>query len=577
MGNNDTVLATFAELVASDGDVAVVIEKQLGRWQQHDRATLWRQVAHLAAGLRGLGVAPGGTVLLALGDNADWLACDLAIQAAGARVCALSPEASADAFREALGASGAQVVIAESINTVDALFEAEGTGGGLSHVLYREPAGVASYVDPRLLDVAELIRRGEAEDPDGAKLRASVSALDGAAPATLGLSSGAEGIVRSVEVTHGALLAGTRAVIEAVGLGLGDRVLAYRPLHDSIERTSTVYASLLSGGVLAVPESRDTVVSAAYEIAPTYAHVHPRALDYVASEVRVRLRSGHGFKGLIGRRWLRRLEASGGGSAPSLLDRLTVTYAVLEKLGLDKARVVVASGSTLPPSAIAFWVSMGLPVRLAYALTESGGPLTMAEPGQMEPGNLGAPLPGVSVDEDPATGELLIGGPLVGGGLVHTGDIGALHDGSLVLAGRRGEQLDLDGTMVSLLGIETTLRSSVYLREAFVTREDGRTVVTVELVEPTVARWASEQGLAFATYTGLVALPEVIGFAEEHVRELLEGSALGLIDEVRVLPVRLDDLHGALTPGGKPRRRFITDAARAGIGKPMVAGGSTAS
>lgn len=575
--SNDTVLAAFAELVDADGGVPVVLEKQLGRWRQRDRTSLWRQVAHLAAGLRGLGVSPGSTVLLALGDNADWLACDLAIQAAGGRVCALSPQADADEFRQALAASVAEVAIAESINTVDALFEAEDASSTFSHVLYREPAGVASYVDPRLLDLAELDRRGEADDPDGSMLRTAVGALDAAAAASLGLSSGAEGMIRAVEVPHSALLAGTRAVIEAVGLGVDDRVLAYRPLHDSIERTSTLYASLLSGAVLAVPESRDTVVSAAYEIAPTYAHVHPRALDYVASEVRVRLRSGHGFKGLVGRRWLRRLEASGGGSAPSLLDRLTVTYAVLEKLGLDKARVVVASGSTLPPSAIAFWVSMGLPVRLAYALTESGGPLTMAEPGQMEPGNLGAPLPGVDVDQDPATGELLIGGALVGGGSVHTGDVGSLHDGSLVLAGRRGEQLDLDGATVSLLGIETTLRSSVYLREAFVTREDGRTVVTVELVEPTVARWATQQGLAFATYTGLVALSEVLAFADEHVRELLERSPLGHIDEVRVLPVRLDDLAGALTPGGKPRRRFITDAARAGIGKPMVAGGSTTS
>lgn len=571
MGSNDTVLGAFAELVATDDQLPVVLEKQLGRWQERNRATIWAETAHIAAGLRELGVGPGASVLLALADNADWLVCDLAVQATGARVCALSPTADAATFRDAIAASDARVLIAEGLVTVDAALEAEGDTPRFSHVVYRETAGLASYADERLVDLAALRERGAGQDPDGAALRDAVASLDPGTTATLGLSSGAEGSVRAVEVPHGALLAGTRAVIEAVGLAPGDRVLAYRPLHDGIERTSTVYASLLSGSVLAVAESRDTVVSAAYEVAPTYAHVHPRALDYVASEVRARLRMAHGFKGFIGRRWLRKLDRSDGGRDPSLLDKVTVTYAVLEKLGLDKAKVVVASGSTLPPSAIAFWVSLGLPVRLAYALTESGGPLTLTEPGQMEPGNVGTPLPGVTIESDPATGELRVSGPLVGGGPVATGDVGALRDGALVLEGRRGEQLDLDGRTVSLLGIETALRSSIYLREAFVTREDGRTVVTVELVEPTVARWATEQGLAFATYAALVGLPEVMTFADEHTRGIVADTDLGPVDQVRVLPVRLDDLPGALTPGGKPRRRFITDAARAGIGKPVVA------
>ena len=552
-----TVLTGFLDLVDQDPEASVAMDKRLGRWRSRTRGELLADVATLAAAFGNLGIGRGVTVLTATADRFDWLSVDLALQAQGARVCPVPAAASDASLEQALSLSGATHVVARGQHLVDRLLTLEEAGsvGRVERILYQDAAGLAEYQDERLTGLDELRARSDLGDTTR-ELRSSIDAQGESDAAILSISAGAEGAPRVTTLTHGALYLATRAVIETFELGPKDRLLAYRPLADPTERTTTIYASLLSGALLALAETREDVRAAMYEIAPTFLHLTPRLVDDVLTEVSVRLQAARGLKGAVGARWL----ASNRGEdprSPGLLDRALVTFPVLEKLGLDKARTILVSGSEVSPGARRQAISLGLPLRTAFATSAVGGIVSASEPGDLRPGACGVPLPGFELDLTEA-GELIVGGPAAPGS-VPTGDAALLDDGSLLLRGRLNERLDLgDGVVIDLLEVESTLRSSPYIREAVVARQpDGATVVAVELAEGPTARWASKQGLAFVTYRSLVALPEVVTFAQQEVASALEQTPLHAADEVRVLPAKLEALPGTLVAGEKVRRDAV--------------------
>lgn len=552
-----TVLAGFLDIAEQEPDVPAVIDKRLGRWRSRTRSELVADVATLAAAFDSLGIGRGVTVLTALADSFDWLSVDLAIQALGARVCPVPSDASDAVLERSLTLSGATYVVAQEQHLVDRLLTLEESGrvAPVERILYQDPAGLAEYQDERLVGLDDLRTRGDLGDATG-KLRSAVDGLAGSDEAVVSMSAGAEGVPRSTTLTHGPLYLATRGVIETFELGPKDRLLAYRPLADPTERTTTLYASLLSGALLALAETRAGVRAAMYEIAPTFLHLTPRFVDEFLTEVDVRLQAARGLKGAVSSRWLasnRREEPA----APGLIDRALVTFPILEKLGLDKARTVIVSGSEVSSGVRGRAIALGLPLRTAFATSAVGGIVTASQPGDLRSGACGVPLPGfeLGVTDD---GELLIGGP-ASSDSYRSGDAARLDDGELLLRGRLSERLTLeDGATVDLLEVESKLRSSPYIREAVVARpDDGTTVVAVELAEGPTARWASKQGFAFVTYRSLVALPEVVTFAQQEVASALEQTLLGGADEVRVLPAKLEALPGTLLPGEKVRREAV--------------------
>lgn len=557
-----SVLGALCELERSAPDVPVVMEKRLGLWRQRTRGEVVGQVATIAAGLATLPVGPGDVVLLWAADHADWLALDLAVQAVGAAVCPLVDDATPDQLRHALVASGARVVVVDDQEHADEVLDLlDDTTVVVDHVLDADPSGLHGLHDARLSSLSDLVA-----DVDPAQARARleerVGQLAGDTLAVRVLTGGTTSEPRAVDLSHGAVLAGARAVVAATGLGEHDRVLSFRPLADPTERTTTIAASLLAGALLALPESRAQVSDAMYEVAPTYVHVTRRWVDRTAARVVDRLQGSRGIKGLFARRWVRHV-ARGQGAAAGR--GVAVRYPVLEKLGLDRVRTVVLSGSLLGAPERAFTTALGLPVRNAYALAEAGGVVTLAEEGRLD--DLGAPLAHVELALD-ADGQVLVAGPGVGGAQVPTGDRGELTDGRLVLDGRLGDRAEVAGTVVDLARVEARMRDSAYVREAVVVHADGRTVAVVELAEEPLQRWATREGITYATFRALTTTDEVQQLVRSELDPVATETGVGHIDDIRVLPASLDHVEGALTPSGRVRRRVVASTAATG-GSPV--------
>ena len=558
-----SVLGALCELERTGADVPVVMEKRLGLWKQRTRADVVEQVATIASGLATLPVGPGDVVLLWAADHADWLAIDLAVQALGAAVCPLADDATTDQLRHALVVSGARVVIVDDQEHADDVLDLADDGEvDVDHVVDADPSGLHGLQDTRLVSLPALV----ADLPEGRarpELDGRVDRLREDTVAVRALTGGTTDQPRAVDLTHGALLAGARAVVAATGLGDQDRVLSFRPLADPSERTTTIGASLLSGALLALPESRAQVADAMYEVAPTYVHVTRRWVDRTAAQVLDRLQATRGVKGLFARGWVRRVargDASGSGRG------IVVRYPVLEKLGLDRARMVVVSGSGLGAPERAFTETLGLPVRGAYALAEAGGVVTLTD--EEHAVGVGRPLDHVEVSVDGEAGEVVVTGPGVGSATITTGDRGDLRDGRLVVRGRAADRVNIAGTTVDLAEVEARMRDSVHVREAVVALEDGRTVVAVELAEEPLERWATRQGITFATFRALTTTDEVQQLLRSELDPVAADTGLGRVDEIHALPLALEHVDGALTSSGRVRRSVVVARATAG-GSPV--------
>lgn len=547
-----TVLGRLLALHAEEPAALAVLDKRRGVWHPRSRADLLERVAALAEGIVADGAVAGRALLLLADDGLDWLAVDLAAQAVGLRVCALPAATPGRIVAAALRSTGADTVVASGYAAAERVLDvADAEGIAIRVVLDTHELKPGAVRDPRHRSLDELLASGATVDG----LAGRVAALRGTDVGVLAVGTAAERGGAPVELRHAAMLRSAELSAAAFRLGGKDRVLAFRAMADPTDRCTTTYAALVSGALLAIPESRAEVEAALYEISPTYVHVTRRWIDDITTSIWARLDSSTGLKGLLARGWTRRILSGRPLRGPfgSLLARVPI----VEKLGLDRARNVLVSGSALGTLERDFVAALGLPVRPGYALSEAGGVVTVGDALSGEPGDCGHPLPGVDLELDPQDGSLLLRDE-ASDLRFDTGDTARIEDGRLVLVGRRHDPVgDSPAAVAASLALEVALRGSIYVREAVVAERDGRTVVVVEPSAEVLMRWAADAGVTFATLRSLIATPEAVA----HLRGLLleAGAPHGLtsIDDLVVLAEPLEEIPGVLTASDRVRRDVL--------------------
>lgn len=314
----------------------------------------------------------------------------------------------------------------------------------------------------------------------------------------------------------------------------------------------------------------------------------PRFYEKAASEVITRARSGHARRRLayaaamhVGRAVVRRRWA--GRRVPPWLSiaaavaRALVFRPLLRTVGYHEVRHGYTGSALVPPELATLWQAWGVDLRIIYGLTESGGHVTAQDRPFPRPVDIGECLARPDWQADVAgDGELLVRTPslfreywgkpeataeTLAGGWLHTGDVVERDpSGTIRIVDRKGDLIiTSSGKTLSPQHIEKELKASPYVAEAVVVAE-GRNYLTalLELAEPTVAEWAHRRGLAAATYTELAAAPEVTALLEEEVARANEQlSRIEQVKKFRLLPTRLEEEPGLLTPTRKVKRRLI--------------------
>lgn len=398
----------LSALLLADLDRPSLVEDATG--EVTTAGGLLRRAAAIRAGLAARGVAPGERVALLGPACVDWVATDLACLAEGLVVLPLDGR-QAPGDRAALLATTTPRVVVCVGGVV-----AEGVSEGVTAAALAAGSPAEAWSPPR--------------------------ALGPEAPATIVATSGSTGQSKGVVLTHGGLdfmlrrttwrlaeLTGAAPVGSDPDRGwpapspaaAPERVLQVLPPNYAGSRVLLLSALLRGARVRLLADPRRFGEAMAAE-GPHTTLVVPLLLERLRRAVRegvaARGRLAAGALAAAEAAWERIEAAREAGAAPGWRDRLVVDAArrtllapVRRRLGPD-LRGVICGSAPLDPAVQRFVRLLGVEVYQGYGLTETTALVTLDREGQVRPGFVGPPLPGVEVRLDEA-GQLLTRGPHV--------------------------------------------------------------------------------------------------------------------------------------------------------------------
>lgn len=509
------------------------------------------------------GVQAGDRVLLAGPTSFEWALADFACWYAGAVVVPVYPTSSPQQAAEMVGASGARL----------ALVDARGVDGPqlLSHT-----PGVLS------LDLAQLAAAPAATEEELEQVRARWKLRAPSDTASIAFTSGTSGEPKPVQISHAnfsVLVQNIRAAYPGV-LHEGASTLILLPLTHVLARGLQLVC-LHAGMTITHLDDPSRVIDVMGRVRPTFLVVVPRVLDKVMERLRTVADKAH--LGRIIQRAERvatvaaRREQSNARRPADAQDRGTraqrVEFALWDRLLYARVRKIfggrithlLSGASGLRPEVGLFFQGAGLPVIQGYGLTETTAPATGQRPGDLRAGTVGPPVPGTTV-KIAADGEVLISGPgvCVGygadsadplpavdlEGFLHTGDLGRMEDGHLIITGRKKDVIVTSyGKNVSPTRWEEAMEADPAVSHALLVGEDKPFLLGVVFSEQL------EEGFSGA----IDAVGEGEGALRTRISSLMERVNEGFSRPER--PRALVLLRGGIdadprfvTPTGKVRR-----------------------
>ena len=361
--------------------------------------------------------------------------------------------------------------------------------------------------------------------------------------------------------------------------------MPFLPLSHSFERTAGYYVMITAGVTIAYARSIETVAEDMQAVRPTvmcsvprlYEKMYARILDAVEQGSPLKQKLFH-WGVSVGRRYVE--ESLGGSVSPATRGKRSLADAlVFRKLARrtgGRLRFFVSGGAPLSREIAEFFYAAGLPILEGYGLTETSPVVSVNTFEHFRFGTVGRPIPGVEVRlaDD---GEILVRGPnvmqgyykrpedtaeVIVDGWFHTGDIGRIEDGFIVITDRKKDIIvTAGGKNVAPQPIENALKQSPWIMEAILVG-DARPFV-VALIVPNFEKlegFARQNGIPFASPRELIDSPRVrdliqgeIDRACAHLASFETPHRFALLDR----ELTLED--GELTPSLKVKRRVIME------------------
>ena len=535
-----------------------------GGWARMSWGQFALRVAACAKGLRASGIGPGDRVLLVSENRPEFLIADVAIMAIGAVTVPTYVTNTVTDHAHILRDSGARAAIVSTDTLGERVLEGAAQAAGLDLLVCMEmppaaPPGTATTTFAAL----------EADPGDLAMLMAEVEQIPPGRLACLIYTSGTGGSPKGVMLPHRAMLAnreGVRPLIERLHVE-GEKYLSFLPMSHSYEHTVGGFLLPSFGMEVVYSRGADKLAAEMAEHSPSILTAVPRLFEVLRGRITAQVEKDGGLKQKLFERalglGLRKLD----GPPLGLLEKLQ--DAVLDRLVRDKIRArfgggvkaLVSGGARLDPELSGFFLALGLPVIQGYGQSEAGPVISVNLPWDNDRRSVGYPLPGVllRIAED---GEILVRGDLVMDGYwnnaeasaaalrqdegeeavwLHTGDVGRLDSGRLVITDRKRDFIKLlGGDMVAPSKLEALL-----------------------VGEPEIAQ-AVAAGEGMAGVVALLVATE--GQAESLAAAVARVNAkLSPIERIRrwaPVPEAFTVENGLLTPTMKVKRRMVLDRYR---------------
>jgi long-chain acyl-CoA synthetase len=601
--SGETLLTYFQRHVREHPHRVALREKEYGIWRDITRGEYWEKVKQVAMGLINLGLKKGECVSLISENRPEWVFSDFGIMSAEGVTAGIYTTNAAEQCGYIAQNSQSRFYIAENEEQFDKTLKFRKDTPRLEKVIVIDMEGLKRFKDPMLMSFDELLTLGKEYDAKHPGLfEQRVSKVKPDDLAVLIYTSGTTGPPKGAMLTHRNLLFMSEAMAAPNPINDTDETLSFLPLCHVFEQLFTVMINIRHGTIVNFIENTDTIMDNMKEISPTVTYGVPRIWEKYASGIMIRMSDATWFKRLafkicmgIGMKYAG-LKLEGKPISPLfklayLGAYLAVFRKLKERLGFDRVRVAYSGAAPISPDVLKFFNAIGLPLVEGYGQTEGTGVTTCTRKDRLKIGKVGQPLPGVEVKIAP-DGEILVKGPgvfkgyfknpeataetLVDGWL-YSGDVGELdQDGFLKITDRKKDLIiTAGGKNIAPQNIENQLKFSPYINDAVVIGDRRKFLAAlIAIDEENVIKYAQDNKIQFGTYSSLTQASEIKQLIQTEVDKV--NKMLSQVEQIKkftIIPKKLYEEDGEVTPTMKVKRKFINEAFKETIEKMYRSGG----
>ena len=588
----DTTPRVFQQTVARHQERVAIRQKTLGLWQDISWRSYFQRVQHIGTALIAMGLQPGECVGI-IGDNCpEWVLADMAVQCAGGVSVGIYATNAWPQVEFVTNHAEAAYLFVENEEQLDKWLMFRDRAPSLRKVIVWDLEGLQQFEDPMVMtfeDLREKGRRAAHDAPDALMQRMEKVQPDDLA--VLIYTSGTTGPPKGAMLTHRNVTWMAQAVTRDNPIDRNDEVLSFLPLCHIFERLFSVFVHITHGYVVNFVEKPDTVTDNMIEVSPTVGYAVPRVWEKYASAATIRMSDATWLKRLvfglalsIGKK--RADQIMNFQSLPAHLRllfglaHLVVLRKLKKRMGLDRIRIAYSGAAPIAPDVLHFFQSIGVNLVEGYGQTEGTGVTCVSTVGRVKFGMVGPPVPGaeVRIADD---GEILVKSPGVfkgyykneaatekalQDGWLYSGDVGELdEDGYLRITDRKKDIIvTAGGKNITPQYIENKLKASPYINDAVVIGDRRKYLTALIMIdEDNVVKFAQDHKIQFATYKDLTLDEEIRKLIQSEVDQV--NAQVARVENIRkftILPKKLYEEDGEVTPTMKVKRNYVNDAFR---------------
>ncbi len=565
----------------------ILASKVNGNWQKHSVDDFIKYADDMSRGLLKLGIKKDEKVAVMSPNRPEWNFCDFGIMQIGAAQVPMYPTLAENDIKFILkDAEVKTIFVSDKILYKKIADVKEELGLELAIYTFDKVEGATHW--------GEVQKLGEQNSSiDLAPHKSIIKADD---LLTLIYTSGTTGTPKGVMLTHENLMSNVLYSAPMYPKEIR-RALSFLPLSHIFERM-VCYMYFYLGISVYYAESMETIVDNLTEVKPHCFTTVPRLLEKVYDKI---VAKGHALSGVkksmffwaldLGHRY----EVDGKNGFLYELQLKIARKLIFSKwqaaLGGEIIAIVSGGAALQERLARVFW-GAGIKVLEGYGLTETSPVIAVngPYPGQIKFGTVGKVLGNVEVKiaED---GEILTKGPslmkgyykrddataeAITDGWFHTGDIGELKEGFLVITDRKKEIFKTaGGKYISPQALENKLKESVYIEQVIVVGENKK--FPAALIVPNfdkLLEWTSKNGLTETDKSALIKNVQVQDKLWAEIEKLNAG--FGNWEKIKKFALLADEFTidgGEMTPKLSLKRKVVLTKNAALIERIYVDGG----
>jgi len=587
---NETLLTYFYKNMIEHPNRVALREKEYGLWKDITWAQYGEKVRQVAMGLIALGLRKGECVSIISENRPEWVYSDFGIMASGGVTTGIYTTNSAEQCCYIVNNSESRFYIAENEEQFDKVLRFRKDTPKLERIIVIDMEGLKRYHDPMLMSFDELLRKGrEFEEKNPGLFEKRMAEIKPSDMALLIYTSGTTGPPKGAMLTHANLLFMSEAMVSAITILDSDETLSFLPLCHIFEQLFTVMINVRYRTIVNFVESTDTLMENMKEISPTVVYGVPRIWEKYASAIMIRMSDATWFKRNIFRLAMgiglkyASLRLNGEPTPiylkiAYLIAYLMVFWKLKERLGFDRVKLAISGAAPISPDVLKFFNAIGIPMIEGYGQTEGTGVTTVTRLNNIKIGKVGQPLSGVEV-KIAQDGEILVRSPgvfkgyfknpeataeVLKEGWLYSGDIGELDENGFLKITDRKKDLIITagGKNIAPQNIENQLKFSPYINDAVVIGDRRKYLVAlIAIDEENVIKYAQDNKIQFGTYASLTQAPEIRQLIQKEVDKV--NKTLAQVEQIKkfaIIPKKLYEEDGEVTPTMKVKRKFINEA-----------------